>query len=627
MSPEQASGGAAGTDIRTDVYSLGVILYELLTGRPPFERERLSELRLSQLERFLREQRPPRPSSRVGLLASDLADVAHRRRIPPGAFARTLRGELDWIVLRSIEIDAARRYPTANALAMDVQRYLDNEPILAGPPSRTYRLAKLARRHRGWLASGTLVLLSLVLGLTLAVVGFVEARSERDTARFARDESELVSSFLSRLLESVEPGEMGRDVTVRQVLDEASTRLHGDFDGGPLLEARLRQTIGNAYWALGELDEADRHLQEAHRLRERTLGTDDTLTLNSLSNLAGLRLKQTRYQDSERYMLAAIDGWRRTAGENSLQMLGIMNNYAQLLSSMGRVAEAEQAQEQVLAGQRLVLGPEHPHTLGSMVNLATLQVALGRYASAGELHREAIDAWERSHGPDHPGTLMAKHNLATLLDKIGRYQDAVNLYEPVLEARHRVLGASHPDTAVTALGVARIARLSGHADRAEALLLAVLPDGVGHPRVVNVVLGLLNVYQQKGWPEADAARAEEALMTAADLVDRSVDATPGVLNTTAWFLLTIEPESMRDPQSALILARRACAGERKREGDQLYAYLDTLALAQHMTGDTAAALITQREALQRMPGSSGHQAEMTAHLQKYEDAMANGRLD
>ena len=314
MSPEQAERGGLDLDTRTDVYSLGVLLYELLTGSTPIDTRALRAAHVDELLRLIREHEPPRPSQRFE--AGRAAKAS-----PRGLEARALRGDLDWITLKALEKDRARRYESAAALGTDVRRHLDHEPVLAGPPSATYRAAKFPRRHRLAVGAAASVALALVAGVIGTVHGLARALRERERAEsqaleaeHARDESEAVTTFLTDMIESVRPEESGRAVTVQAVLDRASPRLGTLMVERPRVEARLRRSIGQAYLALGRLQEAELHLRLALDIHRRVLGPDHMETLRSAMCLAALRLEQGRENEAEGLLREAAEGFEKTLG-------------------------------------------------------------------------------------------------------------------------------------------------------------------------------------------------------------------------------------------------------------------------------------------------------------------------
>lgn len=266
MSPEQAESSPLDIDTRADVYSLGVVLYELLTGSTPFEREDLARAGVAEIQRILREQQPPKPSTRVSTSA-DASEVAKRRRVDASELSRRLRGDLDWIVMKALEKERSRRYPAVSELAADLRRHLDDEPVSAGPPSRSYRWRKLLSKHRAAVISGLLLVLALVAGTIGTGLGLLEASRQRDAAQLEAERARRVTDFLVQTLTLADP-EIALDpsLSVRSLLDRASAQVPGYFSGQPLAEGRVHATLGQAYESLAEFPRAEFHLRRAVEL-------------------------------------------------------------------------------------------------------------------------------------------------------------------------------------------------------------------------------------------------------------------------------------------------------------------------------------------------------------------------
>ncbi len=524
MSPEQAEMTNLDIDTRTDVYSLGVVLYELLVGAQPFDPRELRKAGLVEIQRKLREEEPPRPSTRVGSLGEASTTSASNRQIEVRALEKILQGDLDWVTMKALEKDRTRRYGSANELTTDVQRYLSNQPVRARPPSMTYTLGKFVRRNRVIVTAAGLVLAALVVGLTAAAVGFFHASQERDAAERARDESEAVTEFLASMLAAADPAELGKDVTVRQVLDQAAGSIGEEFGGQPLIEARLRGTIGETYHALGLYKEAEEHarrqleiqralhpeehpdrlmatqdlailyrkqgrLDEAEPLivktldlSRRALGEDDPQTLNAMGNLAALYVAQGRLQEAEALFVESLELRREAMGEEHDSTLTNMNNLGSLYKELGRYDEAEALLAKTVEIHRRVLGDEHPDTLPSMSNLASLYTMLGRYQEAESLYVTALEICRRLLGEEHPHTLTTMSNLAGLYSDQGQYADAGNLYNEALKIQRRVLGVEHSKTLTSMTNLAVLyARQEQYAD-SESLLVEALGDPAPCPR-------------------------------------------------------------------------------------------------------------------------------------------------
>jgi non-specific serine/threonine protein kinase/serine/threonine-protein kinase len=483
MSPEQAQLNQLDIDTRSDVYSLGVLLYELLTGTTPLEHRRLKEAGFLEVLRLIREEEPPRPSTRLST-TEELPAIAANRGLEPKKLSGLVRGELDWIVMKCLDKDRNRRYQTANGLAHDIERYLHDEPVEACPPSAGYRLRKFARKYKKVLATAAAFVLLLILGVAVSVWQAVRATHAEGEARGAEGEarqaeakakaekeqkeieaaiSQAVSTFVQEDLlgqaaaelqtqpgrpadgeEQVRPD---RDVKVRALLDRAAERVGVRFKDQPKVEAAIRLTIGNAYRALGEYAKARPHLEKALQIRRTELpaGHPDTLAaINSLAYLyfqmgGGLRDR------AEPLLIEALEGCRRTLPSDHPLTLTSMHNLSLVESSDPRYLP-EPLLLQALEGRRRVLGEEHPDTLRSLHGLAVLQWSRGQRDRAEPLFRKVLDGQRRVLGNEHPLTLLAMNNLAALYQQWGQYGLAEPLLVQALEASRRVLGPEHDRT-------------------------------------------------------------------------------------------------------------------------------------------------------------------------------------
>ncbi|MEM8488372.1 MAG: protein kinase [Bacteroidota bacterium] len=284
MSPEQAERGGFDVDTRTDVYSLGVMLYELLVGTKPLDLKAKAQ---QAIHKAIRDSQVPRPSTRLTSLGAKKDTIAAHRQTTPDQLERELRGDLDWIVLKSIEKDRARRYDTVNGLAMELRRYLNNEPVMARPPSMAYRMQKFIRRHQTGVIAGCLIFLALIGGITAATVGLLRAQRAEALAQEEATTAERVSDFMIQLFEVSDPSvARGNSITAREILDEGAERIESELQDEPAIRARLMHTMGRVYWELGLENESTNMLEEAIRLRKETLGSDHPDVAESLRALA-----------------------------------------------------------------------------------------------------------------------------------------------------------------------------------------------------------------------------------------------------------------------------------------------------------------------------------------------------
>ena len=509
MSPEQAEG-SLDIDTRTDVYALGVLLYELLCGTTPFDGRELRSKAYAEMQRVIREVDPPRPSTRLSAMRDTLPSVAAQRAVEPHRLRTLVRGELDWIVMRAMEKDRARRYETASALAADVQRYLADEPVSAGPPSRIYRVRKFVRRHRAGVGAAVAILVILVVALVVslqlyvtasralkrAVVAEAEAKRQRDDAVLARDAeaeartlTEEADRFLRDMFSSIDPVEArGKQVLVRDVLDKAAAKIDGAFPDRPAVEGRLREFFGSTYLSLGlpelarvQLEASDRLLfaavgdvdpeyvknlvdlgrcyqfldrtAEAQHLFEladerapRAFGRDAPEAYIPKSHLASILMRQNKVAEASVLLDELLRYRLRTLGPAHTQTLTTMGDIAWARQLQGRFAEAEAILLEAVPAARQALGDDHPRTGALMNNLAQAQADNGKLDEAERTQREVVALCRTVYGPDHRNALAAAGLHAQFLTRLGRYGEAETLFDDSIARLRRTLGEDHSNT-------------------------------------------------------------------------------------------------------------------------------------------------------------------------------------
>ena len=428
MSPEQVLGDSLALDKRSDVYALGVILYELLAERLPY--------RIS-------------PNMHEALRAVQQDDPE-----PLSSIQRSYRGDVETIVAKALEKDKARRYTSAAELAADIRRHLQNEPITARPPSTLYQLEKFARRHTAVVAAVAAVFLALLAGVIVSTSQAMRARqaeraalNEAAKARAVRDflEKDLLQQASSKFQAGpiVKPDP---DIKVRTALDRAAARVDGKFGRQPDLEAEIRTTIGETYWDLGIYAKGEEQQGQALSLYRRTLGTEDTRTIAAMNALVVTLAIQGKFSQAQQLADEAVQAARRVYGPNDVVTASAMNNLAKVYLGEGKWAEAEGLEDHALQIRRRVLGPEAPDTLGVMNNLGALYIQLGKYAQAETMYKQLIEVERRVLGPEHPRTLESIFNLGCVYLSRGQAEEAEPLYLNLVETERRALGPEHSDT-------------------------------------------------------------------------------------------------------------------------------------------------------------------------------------
>lgn len=463
MSPEQLSDDREHLDTRTDVYSLGIVAFELLAGTHPYE---VAGKSIATTAREIMETAPAALSS----------------------MNRTLRGDLDTILAKALEKEPTRRYASVDAFADDFRRFLRHEPIAARPPNALYQIRKFSRRNRGLVLGVCTSIVLLVIGGVVSIALAVErGRALRDSEQQKRI-AEAVNDFLTEdLLASADPDKQpDRNISLRQVLDRAAGRIQERFTDQPLVEASIRTTLSNTYKALGEYNPALEQAVRALELMESSDTVDEHETIRAMNRVASMQRYLGKFEDAETRFRAACERSTRLFGPEDETTLSILNNLALLLERDGRPHEAAEILESVVAIRTRVLGEQHERTMTSINNLALVYVALERYDEAEPLYLKELEFSQRVFGPEHPGTLISLNNLAVMYIRRGEPTRAEPLVYQVLEARERILGSDHPNTIESLETLGRLFAKTERLDEAEEKLVEALERGgrtlgVDHP--------------------------------------------------------------------------------------------------------------------------------------------------
>jgi tetratricopeptide (TPR) repeat protein len=560
MSPEQAGESTGDVDTRADIYSLGVVLYELLVGRLPLDPVGVSVLTfLATLAAGMAT--PPSPSAGFVSLGNARVTAARMRRTDPETLCRDLKGDLDCIVMKALEPVRARRYETANGFANDLLRHLAHEPVAARPPTARYRLAKFVRRNRAVVAAVMLVVIGLLGGAVVATAGFVRAtRAERHAAAEAAAAGQ-VTDFLVRLFQASDPGvARGDPLLARGLLDAGRKRVMVELAGQPVLRARIMHTLGTVYAELFLFDDAELLLDSALNLRENQLGQEDPSVAETLRELgtvarnrgqnsraddyyqralriqrnvlgsehveaattlaliAALRVREDRLDQAESLYAEVVAIDARLRGPADARLLRSLRGLAAVPYRRGNLAEAESLWTLVLARQEKALGPDHYDVAGTLVNLGAAAYGRGAYREALVLYERASAIYDRSLPPGHSRIAGVLNNLGETYWKMGELPEAESRLRHALVIKQKILAPADRSIGITLHALAGVLRDQRRYGEAEPLYLRVLairqvtpgPSGRDLKETLQDYALLLEARGRRGEAEALRRQAGEA---------------------------------------------------------------------------------------------------------------------
>ncbi len=526
MSPEQAGLESLDIDTRSDVYSLGVLMYELLTGSTPIDRNQLRSVAFIELLRAIREIDPPRPSTRISS-TDNAPSVAANRSIEPSRLQGYVRGDLDWIAMRALEKDRERRYQTANDLSQEIQRFLLHEPVHAGPPTVRYRLSKFLRRNRTASLAIGLVLLSMLVGSIATTLGWLEssrqytlavaaqgherdarelaeqrlseAEAAREKEKQARETSDAIANFIADTLGRASPEADGRNATIADAFAKSVDKLNKDFEDRPFIRSKLLHSIGWTYLKLGLYQESVEVLSDSYEVYKEQFGAKDKLAAGLLSDLA------TAYRSSGKIKKAIELGEQSLAIHASASdstpndQTAAKVNLATSYKLAGDLKRAIELQENCYAEYKNRLGAKHRGTLSCLSDLASAYSAAGRLADAKSSYEIARDAYIETVGVEDLDTLRVSNNLGSVLNNLGKAEQAILMLEETLVLRRKLLGDMHSHTTSTVNNLAMAYHRTNQLEKAtllyqsnlETRMKALGPNHIQTLKAMNNLGGVL----------------------------------------------------------------------------------------------------------------------------------------
>jgi serine/threonine protein kinase/TPR repeat protein len=494
MSPEQADAREVDIDTRSDIYSLGVLLYELLTGQSPFNAKALLQSGVDEIRRAIREQDPAPPSGRLRTLEeAELRTIAQYRKADGLQLIHAVRGDLDWIVMKALEKDRARRYETTNGLALDIRRHLNNEPVTARPPSRVYQLQKLVQRHRLAFAAGAIIALALAVGVAVSIRASIkehkalleadeqrlhalaneqhaqaaqeQAESEEKKARIEAAKNKQIAQFLEDMLNGVGPSvAMGADTTLlKKILDNTSRQIGTGLTNAPDVEADLRNTLGEVYWEIGDLTNAEAMHRQALAIRIVALGTNSPETGESMERLSHVLWREGKLHEADQLAFRSVQIQMQCYGPTNLEVARSLDNLAAILNTRGYGARAVTALRQSLAIKEAVLGFKNLEVADTMDDLDGLLLSIhSSQAQAENLGRQALAIRKNILGTNNPIVVIADLRMQKIQESIeGRSADEEATLDKLVTAQTQLYGGPHPDIAQSLNSLASVLKDEG----------------------------------------------------------------------------------------------------------------------------------------------------------------------
>jgi len=501
MSPEQVDSSVLDIDTRTDIYSLGVLLYEILVGVLPYDPVQLNGIGNEKILKAIQEDDPLAPTRRLRTLGDSVEEIARRRHTTPKVLQKQLQGDLDWITMKAMEKDRSRRYASASEFAEEIRRFQNQEPVSARPPSVLYKLGKFTRRHRIGITAGALLVAALIAGIIGTTTGLVRARKAEKLAQKEAAQAKAINEFMQETLSSANPIEgENRDITLLEVLENSIDRIHDSFSDQPEVEAELKRNIGVTFLRLGHYEKAEVLFKDSLYISQHQLSNDRFYVTVSLNDLAVLKQEQGDYEEAEDYYRRALKLSIEKNGEEDPEATSIMSNLGLLLQAKGDLTASEEILRKVLKIDREIFDDKDLNVATDLNNLGNLLTEKKEYEESAPLISEACSIFREKQ---HPWLAVCLGNQGNLLTEKGEYQKAEQVLAEALSLGLKRLGEKNQDVALIRYKYGKCLLKLKQLDSAQEQLEAAFPVlresmGIEDSQTQRVIGKLVELYAAKG---------------------------------------------------------------------------------------------------------------------------------